>query len=295
MNIESRSKAGFFIFYVYMKKKVLIQGVEGCYHDAAARAYFAGEDIDVVPCDTFGDMFDMLRADASLLGIMAIENTIAGSLLQNHELLRLSGHKIVGEHKMRISHVLAALPGQSMDGLTEVNSHPMALMQCGQFLSAHRNLKVVEKEDTAGSAKMIAENRLYGHAAICGKYAAGLYGLEVLAEGIETNKRNFTRFLILADPLSERELTSGKNIDKASLVFTLPHTQGSLAKILTIFSFYDINLSKIQSIPIIGREWEYRFFINLTFDDYVRYRQSIEAVKPLISDFKILGEYSKCD
>lgn len=295
MNIESRSKAGFFIFYVYMKKKVLIQGVEGCYHDAAARAYFAGEDIDVVPCDTFGDMFDMLRADASLLGIMAIENTIAGSLLQNHELLRLSGHKIVGEHKMRISHVLAALPGQSMDGLTEVNSHPMALMQCGQFLSAHRNLKVVEKEDTAGSAKMIAENRLYGHAAICGKYAAGLYGLDVLAEGIETNKRNFTRFLILADPLSERELLAGKKVDKASLVFTLPHTQGSLAKILTIFSFYDINLSKIQSIPIIGREWEYRFFINLTFDDYVRYRQSIEAVKPLISDFKILGEYSKCD
>ena len=255
-----------------MKKKVLIQGVEGCYHDAAARAYFAGEGIDVVPCDTFGDMFDMLQSDASLLGIMAIENTIAGS-----------------------SHVLAALPGQSMDGLTEVNSHPMALMQCGQFLSAHRNLKVVEKEDTAGSAKMIAENRLYGHAAICGKYAAGLYGLDVLAEGIETNKRNFTRFLILADPLSERELTSGKKIDKASLVFTLPHTQGSLAKILTIFSFYDINLSKIQSIPIIGREWEYRFFINLTFDDYVRYRQSIEAVKPLISDFKILGEYSKCD
>ena len=278
-----------------MKKKVLIQGVEGCYHDAAARAYFAGEDIDVVPCDTFADMFDMLRSDASLLGIMAIENTIAGSLLQNHELLRLSGHKIVGEHKMRISHVLAALPGQSMDGLTEVNSHPMALMQCGQFLSAHRNLKVVEKEDTAGSAKMIAENRLYGHAAICGKYAAGLYGLDVLAEGIETNKRNFTRFLILADPLSERELLAGKKVDKASLVFTLPHTQGSLAKILTIFSFYDINLSKIQSIPIIGREWEYRFFINLTFDDYVRYRQSIEAVKPLISDFKILGEYSKCD
>ena len=109
-----------------MKKKVLIQGVEGCYHDAAARAYFAGEDIDVVPCDTFGDMFDMLQSDASLLGIMAIENTIAGSLLQNHELLRLSGHKIVGEHKMRISHVLAALPGQSMDDLTEVNSHPMA-------------------------------------------------------------------------------------------------------------------------------------------------------------------------
>ena len=275
-----------------MKKKVLIQGVEGCYHDAAARAYFAGEDIDVVPCDTFGDMFDMLQSDASLLGIMAIENTIAGSLLQNHELLRLSGHKIVGEHKMRISHVLAALPGQSMDGLTEVNSHPMALMQCGQYLHKHPNLKIVEKTDTAGSAREIAENHLLGHAAVCGKYAAELYGLHVLEEGIETNKRNFTRFLILADPVMAKELTAGQTIDKASLVFTLPHTQGSLAKILTIFSFYDINLSKIQSIPIIGREWEYRFFINLTFDDYVRYRQSIEAVRPLISDFKILGEYA---
>ena len=121
---------------------------------------------------------------------------------------------------------------------------------------------------------------------------ADLYGLNILEEGIETNKRNFTRFLILADPVMERELKIGKVIDKASLVFTLPHTQGSLAKILTILSFYDINLSKIQSIPIIGREWEYRFFINVTFDDYTRYRQSIEAVRPLISDFKILGEYS---
>ena len=131
-----------------------------------------------------------------------------------------------------------------------------------------------------------------GHAAVCGKLAAELYGLNILEEGIETNKRNFTRFLILADPVIEQELIGTKKKDKASLVFTLPHTQGSLAKILTIFSFYDINLSKIQSIPIIGREWEYRFFINLTFDDYVRYRQSIEAVKPLINDFKILGEYS---
>ena len=116
--------------------------------------------------------------------------------------------------------------------------------------------------------------------------------MNILEEEIETNKRNFTRFLILADPVIEQELIGTKKKDKASLVFTLPHTQGSLAKILTIFSFYDINLSKIQSIPIIGREWEYRFFINLTFDDYVRYRQSIEAVKPLINDFKILGEYS---
>ncbi len=275
-----------------MKKKVTIQGVEGCFHDAAAHAYFAGEGIDVVPCETFPAMFDVLKDDSSLIGIMAIENTIAGSLLQNHELLRQSNLKVVGEYKMRISHVLCALPGQTIDELTEVNSHPMALRQCEQFLLRHPNLKMVEKNDTAGSAEEIARLGLKGHAAICGKYAAELYGLNILEEGIETNKRNFTRFLILADPKVEQELMSTRKKDKASLVFTLPHTQGSLAKILTIFSFYDINLSKIQSIPIIGREWEYRFFINLTFDDYTRYRQSIEAVKPLITDFKILGEYS---
>lgn len=275
-----------------MKKKVTIQGVKGCFHDAAARAYFAGEDIVVVPCETFGSMFDCLKSDSSLIGAMAIENTIAGSLLQNHELLRQSNLTVVGEYKMRISHVLCALPGQNIDELTEVNSHPMALMQCEQFLHRHPNLKMVEKTDTAGSAEEIAKLGLRGHAAICGKLAAQLYGLNILEEGIETNKRNFTRFLIIADPIMSHELSYGKKIDKASLVFTLPHTQGSLAKILTIFSFYDINLSKIQSIPIIGREWEYRFFINLTFDDYTRYRQSIEAVKPLITDFKILGEYS---
>ncbi len=291
MNPAEKS-TGFFVEKEMMKRKVTIQGVSGCYHDAAARAYFANDEVDTVACETFDDMFDRLKGDASLIGIMAIENTIAGSLLQNHELLRQSNLTVVGEYKMRISHVLCALPGQSIDNLTEVNSHPMALMQCGQYLHKHPNLKIVEKTDTAGSAREIAENHLLGHAAVCGKYAAELYGLHVLEEGIETNKRNFTRFLILADPVMAKELTAGQTIDKASLVFTLPHTQGSLAKILTIFSFYDINLSKIQSIPIIGREWEYRFFINLTFDDYVRYRQSIEAVRPLISDFKILGEYA---
>lgn len=291
MNPAEKS-TGFFVGKEMMKRKVTIQGVSGCYHDAAARAYFANDEVDTVACETFDDMFDRLKGDASLIGIMAIENTIAGSLLQNHELLRQSNLTVVGEYKMRISHVLCALPGQSIDNLTEVNSHPMALMQCGQYLHKHPNLKIVEKTDTAGSAREIAENHLLGHAAVCGKYAAELYGLHVLEEGIETNKRNFTRFLILADPVMAKELTAGQTIDKASLVFTLPHTQGSLAKILTIFSFYDINLSKIQSIPIIGREWEYRFFINLTFDDYVRYRQSIEAVRPLISDFKILGEYA---
>ena len=278
-----------------MKPKVTIQGVAGCYHDAAARAFFAPQDIDTVPCETFPAMSEALDSDASLLGILAIENTIAGALLQNHELLRKSNMSIVGEHKMRISHVLAAVTGQKIDELTEVNSHPMALMQCEQFLRKHPNMRIVEKLDTAGSAHDIAEGNLTGHAAVCGEYAANLYGLEILEKGIETNKRNFTRFLILSDPLLVPELRPREEeLDKASIVFTLPHTQGALSKVLTILTFYDMNLSKIQSMPIIGREWEYRFYVDLTFSSFVRYRQALDAIRPLLNDFKVLGEYKEC-
>lgn len=276
-----------------MDLRVAIQGVAGCFHDAAAREYFDGQDIETVPCETFNEMFNLLKSDASMLGILAIENTIAGSLLQNHELLRQSNMTIVGEYKKYISHSIAALPGQSIDDIAEVNSHPMALRQCEQYLQLHPKMKMVETYDTAGSAKMIAENNLVGHAAICGRYAAELYGLNVLEDDIQTNKRNFTRFLVVTDPCNATEFKNPKAVDKASIAFTLPHSQGSLSAVLVIFSFYGMNLTKIQSLPIIGREWEYRFYVNLTFNDYTRYRQSIDAVRPLISDFKILGEYAE--
>ena len=275
-------------------KRVTIQGIHGCYHDAAARNFFKDEEIETIPCETFPEMFNTLRNDASLYGIVAIENTIAGSILPNHELLRQSNLQIIGEYKMHISHVLAALPGDTLESITEVNSHPMALMQCEQFLQRHPHIKMVEKFDTAGSAREISEKHLAHHAAICGKYAAELYGLNILAEDIQTIKRNFTRVLIVADPATASDGASSRpQRNKASIVFTLPHTQGSLSKVLTIFTFYDINLSKIQSLPILGREWEYRFYINLTFSDYMRFKQSIDAVKPLINDFKILGEYDE--
>ena len=276
-----------------MDLRIAIQGVAGCFHDAAAREYFEGQDIETVPCETFNEMFNLLKSDASMLGILAIENTIAGSLLQNHELLRQSNMTIVGEYKKYISHSIAALPGQSIDDIAEVNSHPMALRQCEQYLQLHPKMKMVETYDTAGSAKMIAENNLVGHAAICGRYAAELYGLNVLEDDIQTNKRNFTRFLVVTDPCNAIEFKNQKAVDKASIAFTLPHSQGSLSAVLVIFSFYGMNLTKIQSLPIIGREWEYRFYVNLTFNDYTRYRQSIDAVRPLISDFKILGEYAE--
>lgn len=276
-----------------MDLRVAIQGVAGCFHDAAAREYFEGQDIETVPCETFNGMFNLLKSDASMLGILAIENTIAGSLLQNHELLRQSNMTIVGEYKKYISHSIAALPGQSIDDIAEVNSHPMALRQCEQYLQLHPKMKMVETYDTAGSAKMIAENNLVGHAAICGRYAAELYGLNVLEDDIQTNKRNFKRFLVVTDPCNATGFKNQKAVDKASIAFTLPHSQGSLSAVLVIFSFYGMNLTKIQSLPIIGREWEYRFYVNLTFNDYTRYRQSIDAVRPLISDFKILGEYAE--
>lgn len=274
--------------------KVAIQGVAGCFHDAAARQYFKGREVETVSCDSFPELFETLSSDASMLGIVAIENTIAGSILANHELLRQSHLTIVGEHSVRISHVLCALPGETIESVTEVNSHPMALMQCEQFLRRHPHIRMVEKFDTAGSAEEIARNSLKGHAAVCGEYAAELYGLEILEKGIETNKRNFTRFLILADPLLASELKPKEDkLNKSSIAFTLPHSQGALSKVLTILSFYDLNLTKIQSTPIIGREWEYRFYVDLTYSSYFRYRQALQAVSPLTNEFRILGEYEE--
>ena len=275
-------------------ERIAIQGIAGCFHETAARRYFPNREIDVLPCSSFDMLFEQMSADPGLLGIAAIENTIAGSLLPNHELLRRSHARIVGEQKIRISHVIAALPGQCLDQIQEVHSHPIALMQCGEFLKTRPAMKVVERDDTAGSAREIAEQHLPATAAICGADAAEMYGLEILQRGIETNKHNFTRFLLLADESRAAEFADPVRTNKASLVFTLRHTQGSLSKVLTVLSFYDINLTKIQSLPIIGREWEYQFYVDVTFDDPARYRQAVDAARPLASDFRILGEYAEC-
>jgi prephenate dehydratase len=245
----------------------------------------------MVCCDTFEDVFAEMEKDSNVIGMVAIENTIAWSLLHNYELLRDSGMQIVGEHKLRISHSIMCLPEDEWTDITEVNSHPVALMQCREFLKQHPDLKVVEADDTAGAAKDISERRLRGHAAICSKFAASLYGMKVLEEGIETNKHNFTRFLVLCDPWKAEEICNPRKSNKASMVFSLPHNEGSLSQVLSIFSFYKINLTKIQSLPIIGREWEYMFYVDVTYDDYTRYRQSVDAMRPLTKQFKILGEY----
>lgn len=274
-------------------KRIAIQGTLGSFHDIAAHRYFEGEDIELICCATFEDVFKSIRHDSQVIGMLAIENTIAGSLLYNNELLRQSGTQIIGEHKLRISHSFVCLPEEDWDDITEVNSHPIALMQCREFLSQHPGIKVVEGEDTALSAEIIKKEYLKGHAAICSKAAAELYGMKVLQEGIETNKHNFTRFLVVADPWQVDELSRHRNREpnKASLVFTLPHTEGSLSQVLSILSFYRINLTKIQSLPIIGREWEYQFYVDVMFDQLLRYKQALAAISPLTKELKILGEY----
>ena len=272
-------------------KKVAIQGILGSYHEIAAHAFFEKEEIELICCTTFKEVFSQIEKDPEVIGVIAIENTIAGSLLPNYTLLRNSNLTIVGEYKLRIEHNLVALKGQKIDDLKEVHSHPMALMQCEEYLGKHQNLKAVEDADTASSAKNIRDQQLFGHAAICSLSAAKEYDLEVLAEGIETNKHNFTRFLIVATPEKTKELLKDKKVNKSSLVFTLPHEEGSLSKVLSILSFYHINLTKIQSLPVLGREFEYLFYINLTFDDIDRYKQSLSAIHPLIKDLKVLGEY----
>ena len=273
-------------------KKIAIQGIRGSFHDIAAHQYFANEEVELVCCQRFEDIFTEMRNDNNCLGLMAIENTIAGSLLHNYELLRESGMTIVGEHKLHIEHSIMCLPNDDWDTITEVNSHPVALAQCRHFLSGKPDIKVVEAVDTAGAAEIISRKQMAGHAAICHADAAPLYGMKVLEQGIEDNKHNYTRFLVMSDLWGADALRNVRHSSKSSMVFALPHAEGSLSQVLSIFSFYHINLTKIQSLPIIGREWEYLFYVDVTYADYTRYLQSIDAVRPLMRELQILGEYA---
>ena len=275
-------------------KKVAIQGFEGSYHDIATRQFFKDEETELICCETFGEVFATLKSDSNVIALVAIENTIAGSLLHNYELLRESEVVIIGEQKLRIAHCICCLPDEDWSDLHEVHSHPVALAQCEAFLQRHPELKAVQADDTALSAKEIKEKQLRGHAAICSVHAANLYGMRILQENIETNKHNFTRFLVVADRWKADELRAegiSQQTDKANIVLSLPHEEGILSQILSIFTFYRINLTKIQSLPIIGREWEYMFYVDVTYNDYTRFRQSIDAVRPLTKELKILGEY----
>jgi prephenate dehydratase len=275
------------------KRKVVIQGGYGANHEIAARAFFRDEEIEIIPCLTFPDLFQAIKNDPSIYGIVAIENTLVGSILPNYTLLKDSGLVIIGEYKLRIRHQLMTLPGQTIQEIREVRSHPMALMQCEAYFKPYPHIKLIEHEDTALAARDIRDNQERGVAAIASELAAELYDMEIIGRDIETNKRNFTRFLIVSDRarIEVDELLVQNRVNKASLVFSLHDEEGSLSKVLTILAFYNINLSKIQSLPIVGQEWEYLFYVDVVFKNYARYLQSLDAIRPLTNKLKILGEY----
>ncbi len=274
-------------------KRIAIQGELGSFHDIAAHQFFEGEQIELICCATFEGVFENIKRDPTVVGLVAIENTIAGSLLHNYELLHQSGTTVVGEHKLHIEHSICCLPDDDWSTISEVHSHPVALMQCGKFLANHPDIKAVEAEDTAGSAAYIAQHKVHGWSAICSSYAAEMYGMKVLQEGIHDNPHNYTRFLVVCNPQKASLIRPLEKVNKASIVFRLSHEEGSLSKVLTILSFYGINLTKIQSLPIIGQEWQYLFYVDLTFTNLTRYRQSIDAITPLVSSIKVLGEYQE--
>jgi prephenate dehydratase len=274
-----------------MSNRIVIQGGYGAFHEIAALQYFGNENIEILPRDTFKDLMAALRKDKADHGIMAIENSLAGSILPNYSLLKDSPMRIIGEIYMRIRQNLVALPGQEISDIREVFSHPMAILQCQVFFDRFKEIKLVESMDTALSAKKIRDEKLQGTGAIASDLAAKKYDLEIIASGIETNKKNYTRFLILGN--GQQDSVQQEDIDKASIHFALSHKIGGLSKILSILSFYEINLSKIQSMPIIGTVWEYQFYVDVEFTDYELYRQSLEAIKPFTSDLGILGEYKR--
>ena len=269
---------------------VAIQGYRGCFHEEAARKFYSArsEEITIEECPTFESLFKALSEGRASSAVMAIENTISGGLLPNFELLRANPYKIKGEVYIPIHQNLMALPGQRVEDIKEVRTHYMAINQTRLFFE--RNcpwIKMVESEDTAKSAIDISEGKLMGIGAVASELAATENGLVILAKGIETYKQNFTRFLILDDTISIQR----SDMDKASLCFTLPHKPGSLAQVLTILSFYDMNLTRIQSLPIPGKEWQYFFYADIKFSSYNRYRQALKAARPLMADLYILGEY----
>ena len=271
-------------------KRVAIQGIKGCFHEQAAYLFYEKAGMpkpEVVECGSFLELYKAMDTGSADAAIMAIENTVSGGLLPNFELLRKYDRKIKGEVFLRIKQNLMALPGQKIEDLHEVRSHYMAINQTRKFFEDYPDIRLVEYGDTAKSAADVVRDGVKGIGAIASDLAAEIYGLEIIAEGIETHKQNFTRFLILDDSLAVDQ----SKINKASMCFTLPHKPGSLTHVLTILSFYDMNLTRIQSLPIPGQEWQYFFYVDIKFEEYERYTQALSAVKPLMTDLNILGEY----
>ncbi len=267
--------------------KIGIQGTIGSFHYEVAKNLF-GDGQEFVECMDFNDIPALLKQNKIDKGVMAIENTIAGAILPNYSLIDEYDLHIDGEYYLPIHHHLMALPGQKIEDIKEVWSHPMALLQCRKFFRNYPHIKLVEEKDTAEMAKIIQQQQLQGIGAIAGYEAAKIYDLEIIAESIQTNKINATRFVVL----DKKNGKIKEHFNKASIRFKLSHEPGSLVNILQIFKDYNLNMSKIQSVPIIDKPWEYAFFADLLIDDIEQYQIAMYKVAQQVIELKILGEYT---
>lgn len=270
-----------------MRTKIAIQGIKGSFHHQVVQEYF-GQDVALDECLSFEELVDSLLSGKSDQAVMAIENSIAGPIIPNYALIDKNNLHIVGEHYLDIHQNLMALKGQKIEDILEVHSHPMALLQCMEFLKKYPNIKIVEDKDTAETARRIHENQLKGIAAIASKTAANMYDLEILAPEIQTINNNMTRFVIIN---KKENFVDENEINRASIKFELDHKRGSLAAVLNVMSDCKLNLTKIQSLPKIETPWKYSFFVDVTFEKYEDYAKAKALMTIMAEYFKVLGEY----
>ena len=273
-----------------LKNKIAIQGIKGSFHHQVANQYF-GEDIELSECLSFVEIPELVNNNSVDGAVMAIENSLAGSILPNYALIDEFDLKIQGEVHLPIHHHLMALENQDLSDIKEVWSHPMAILQCRKYFREHPHIKLVEESDTAEVAQRIQEQQFKGIAAIANKKAAEIYSLEIIENEIQTRKQNFTRFFILKK--KNGNLEKPDLINKASIRFATKHKTGSLVDVLSIFSNLGMGLSKIQSLPILDKPWKYAFFADVIFDDHALFLKAISLVKENTSSLKILGEYKQ--
>ncbi|MFB9053442.1 prephenate dehydratase [Formosa undariae] len=270
-----------------MVKTVSIQGIKGSFHHIVAKTYF-DSDVEIDECMSFDTVVDNLISKKSDVAVMALENTIAGSILPNYALIDKFNLHIIGEHYLDIQHNLMAYPGQKIEDIKEVYSHPMALLQCKIYFKDYPHIKLVEDKDTAETAERIKTKQLKGVAAIASKTAAEIFGLEILAESIQTIKENETRFVIVK---TQNSVLDESEITKASIRFVVEHKRGSLASVLNVLSDCRMSLTKIQSLPKIETPWKYAFFVDVTFLKYSNFEKAKSILDIMVKEFKVLGEY----
>lgn len=270
-----------------MERKIAIQGIQGSFHHLVAQQYYR-EDVPVLECMSFAELTKSLVNGNASEGVMAIENSIAGSILPNYALIDENKLQVVGEHYIPIDMNLMVLPGQKLEDIKKVYSHPMALLQCKEFFKQYPHIKLIEDADTAEVARRIAEKESHKIAAVASKAAAKLFGLDILAESIHTKKSNATRFLIIS---TKKKEPNGDIIDKASLKFELESKRGSLVSVLNILRDFNLDMSKIQSMPIIESPWKYSFFIDVTFDNYEEFLKAVGILEVMTEQLTILGTY----